>query len=181
VLPASNLGETTAARLPLFSLNVPWNCEYLYWKHCYEPAANFMAKILQLVELFQQVRNLQFLNPWMTLTVLQLCGNTKERNPKRTTDKDDDVYYSPTLWCIFIVYSELIVCVVSAWDLVNFATFQSKCTHYGNLFGTKVQVHLVSIKAGFTVCQLHLACIKYQNWASFVFIWSSDLLRSMRL
>jgi hypothetical protein len=43
-----------------------------------------------------------------------------------------------------------------------------------------VQVHLGSIKAGFTVCQLHLACIKYQHWASFAYILSSDLLRSMR-
>jgi hypothetical protein len=32
---------------------------------------------------------------------------------------------------------ELIVWVVSAWDLLNFATFLSECTHYGNLFRTK--------------------------------------------
>jgi hypothetical protein len=56
-----------------------------------------MAKILQLVELFQQVRNPQFLNPWMTLTVLQLCSNTKALNPKRTRDNEDDVYYLATM------------------------------------------------------------------------------------
>jgi len=43
-----------------------------------------------------------------------------------------------------------------------------------------VQVHLGSIKAGFTVCQLHLACIKYQKCVSLVFIFSSDLLSSVR-
>jgi hypothetical protein len=40
---------------------------------------HFMAKILQL-ELFQ-VRKPQFRKTWMTVSVLQLWGNTKIRNP----------------------------------------------------------------------------------------------------
>jgi len=94
-------------------------------------------------------------------------------------DKDDDVYYLPALCHTFMVYSELIVWVVSAWDLLNFATFLSKCTHYGNLFRTKQRAspfgfywswfHCTPVTCGvYKIPKLRQFCIYLKFWfASF--------------